>query len=79
VLVRFRAVPGSGLQQWDLGFAKRFFIAEQRYFQFRGELFNAFNQVNMKPPASQRAGRDLAPLPPRFPGENVQFGLKFYG
>jgi hypothetical protein len=35
-------------------FAKRFRIAEQKSFQFCGELFNAFNQVNLKPPASPR-------------------------
>jgi hypothetical protein len=41
---------GPSLQQWDLGFVTRFSLAERRYFQFRGELFNAFNQVNFVPP-----------------------------
>jgi hypothetical protein len=45
---------GSGVCNVDLGFAKRFSIAEQRYFQFRRELFNAFNQLNLKPPGPGR-------------------------
>jgi hypothetical protein len=69
---------GPGLQQWDLGFAKRFAWTEQRYFQFRGELFNAFNQVNLKPPASTAGSAGFGAITAALPGRNVQFGLKFY-
>jgi hypothetical protein len=69
---------GPGLQQWDLGFAKRFIITEQRYFQFRGELFNAFNQVNLKPPASTVGSAGFGTITAANPGRNVQLGLKFY-
>ncbi len=67
-----------GLQQWDLGFAKRFTVSEQRYFQFRGELFNAFNQVNLKMPASTAGAAGFGTITAALPGRNVQFGLKFY-
>ena len=69
---------GPGLQQWDIGLAKRFPIGEQRYFQFRGELFNAFNQVNLKPPASTAGSAGFGTITAALPGRNVQLGLKFY-
>ena len=71
-------VWGPGLQQWDLGFAKRFSVAEGRYFQFRGELFNAFNQVNFEPPLSTVGSPGFGTITAARPGRNVQFGLKFY-
>ena len=67
-----------GLQQWDLGVAKRFAFTEQRYFQFRGELFNAFNQVSYKPPASTVGSAGFGSITAALPGRNVQLGLKFY-
>jgi hypothetical protein len=67
-----------GLQQWDLGVAKRIPLTEQRYFQFRGELFNAFNQVNLKPPASTAGSAGFGAITAALPGRNVQLGLKFY-
>jgi hypothetical protein len=69
---------GPGLQQWDLGLAKRFALAEQRYFQFRGELFNAFNHVNFAPPLSTVGSPGFGTITAARPGRNVQFGMKFY-
>ncbi|HLK62076.1 MAG TPA: TonB-dependent receptor [Bryobacteraceae bacterium] len=69
---------GPHLQQWDLGFAKRFLLSERRYFQFRGELFNTFNQVNFKPPASTVGSAGFGTITAANPGRNVQLGLKFY-
>ena len=71
-------VWGPGLQQWDLGFAKRFNVSEQKYFQFRGELFNAFNQVNFNPPLSTAGSPGFGTITSALAGRNVQFGLKFY-
>jgi hypothetical protein len=71
-------VWGPGLQQWDLGAAKRFAIAEQRYFQFRGEMFNTFNQVNFEPPVSTVGSAGFGTITSARPGRNVQLGLKFY-
>ena len=71
-------VWGPGLQQWDLGFAKQFHLTEQRYFQFRGELFNAFNQVNLNPPNSTVGSAGFGTITSALPGRNVQLGMKFY-
>jgi len=69
---------GPGLRNWDLGFAKNFSIAERRYFQFRGELFNAFNNVNLSPPASTVGSAGFGTITAARPGRNIQLGLKFY-
>jgi hypothetical protein len=71
-------VWAPGLQQWDIGVAKRFALTEQRYFQFRGELFNAFNQVNYKMPAATVGSAGFGTITAALPGRNVQLGLKFY-
>ena len=71
-------IYAPGLQQWDLGFAKRFLFTEQRYFQFRGEMFNAFNQVNYAPPNSVVGSAGFGSITAARPGRNVQLGLKFY-
>jgi hypothetical protein len=71
-------VWGPGLQQWDLGLAKRFTVSEQRYFQFRGEAFNTFNQVNLKPPLNTAGSPGFGSITAANSGRNVQLGLKFY-
>jgi hypothetical protein len=69
---------GPGLQQWDLGVAKRFSVAEQRYFQFRAEAFNTFNQVNFKPPLNTVGSPGFSTITAANAGRNIQLGLKFY-
>jgi hypothetical protein len=69
---------GPGVQQWDLGFAKRFSFNERRYFQFRGELFNAFNNVNYAPPISTVGSAGFGTITSARSGRNVQLALKFY-
>jgi hypothetical protein len=71
-------VWGPHLEQWDLGFAKKLAVAEQRYFQFRGEMFNTFNQVNFEPPVSTVGSAGFGTITAARPGRNVQLGLKFY-
>jgi hypothetical protein len=71
-------VWGPGVRQWDLGFAKNFHLSERRYFQFRGELFNAFNNVNYAPPVSTVGSAGFGTITAARPGRNVQLGLKFY-
>jgi hypothetical protein len=69
---------GPGVRQWDLGFAKRFSFSERRYFQFRGELFNAFNNVNYAPPISTVGSAGFGTITAARSGRNVQLGLKYY-
>jgi hypothetical protein len=66
------------VRQWDLGFAKSFSLSERRYFQFRGELFNAFNNVNYAPPISTVGSAGFGTITAARAGRNVQLGLKFY-
>jgi len=71
-------VWGPGVQQWDLGFAKNFSLSERRYFQFRGEFFNTFNNVNYAPPISTVGSAGFGTITAARAGRNVQLGLKFY-
>jgi hypothetical protein len=71
-------VWGPGLRQWDLGFAKKFMFTERRYFQFRAELFNAFNNVNYEPPTNTVGSAGFGTITSARPGRNVQLGLKYY-
>src|SRR5260370_33974608 len=64
-------VWGPGLQQWDLSFAKSFVLSERRYFQFRGELFNAFNHVNYAPPLSNVSNAGFGTITAALPGRHV--------
>ena len=43
---------GPSQNNLDLGIGKRFVIHERRFIEFRGELFNAFNHVNLANPIS---------------------------
>ena len=41
---------GPGFANFDFTFAKNFRVDDRRRFQFRTEIFNAFNQANFGPP-----------------------------
>ena len=69
---------GPGLRNWDLGIAKKFFVTEQRYFQFRGEMFNTFNNVNYEPPTNTAGSAGFGTITSARPGRNVQLALKYY-
>jgi hypothetical protein len=72
------SIWGPGLQTWDLAFGKNFAISESRYFQFRGELFNAFNHVNYEPPGSTVTTGGFGTITAALPGRNIQLGLKLH-
>jgi hypothetical protein len=71
---------GPGLEDWDFSVHKKFSIDEQRYFQFRAELFNIFNHTNFFNPDGHFSdgptefGKVTQAQDPRL----VQFALKFY-
>jgi Carboxypeptidase regulatory-like domain len=71
---------GPGLEDWDFAIHKKFPIDEQRYFQFRAELFNIFNHTNFYNPDGHFSdgvtefGKITEAQDPRL----VQFALKFY-
>jgi len=81
-------VQGPGLQTWDISFFKFFPIKEEMHFEFRAELFNAFNHVNplfaalggisAEPTPLERGTSQFGfPAGSRAPRE-IQFALKFY-
>ncbi|MFN9458218.1 MAG: TonB-dependent receptor domain-containing protein [Acidobacteriota bacterium] len=70
-------LAGPGAHSWNIGVGKRFRIVETHGIQFRAELFNAWNRVNLSTPGTQVGtpayGRILASGAAR----NIQLGLKY--
>ena len=69
---------GPGYANFDFTFAKDFRIDAQRRFQFRTEVFNAFNRANFGPPNIQRESSGFGQILTAGNARIVQFGLKFY-
>jgi Carboxypeptidase regulatory-like domain/TonB dependent receptor len=69
---------GPGVANFDFSFAKNFHVNDRRYFQFRTELFNAFNHPNFGPPNIMRDSSGFGQILSAAPARIVQFGLKFY-
>jgi hypothetical protein len=70
---------GNGINTSDLGIFKNFVFKEDYRFEFRLEMFNAFNHTNFANPVSAvenpNFGRTFSTsIAPR----TIQFGLKFY-
>ena len=71
---------GPGLDDWDFAIHKKISLTEQKYFQFRAELFNIFNHTNFYNPDGHFSdgptefGKITQAQDPRL----VQFALKFY-
>jgi hypothetical protein len=69
---------GPGYANFDFTFAKDFRVSDERRFQFRAEIFNAFNRVNYGPPNIQRESSGFGQILTASNARIVQFGLKFY-
>jgi hypothetical protein len=69
---------GPGLVNFDFSIAKNVYIDENRYFQFRTELFNAFNHPNFGPPDIRREAATFGRILTAANARIVQFGLKLY-
>jgi hypothetical protein len=70
---------GNAVNTADLGFFKNFAFKERYRFEFRAEMFNAFNHTNFASPNTSvenpNFGRTFSTsIGPR----SIQFGLKFY-
>jgi Carboxypeptidase regulatory-like domain len=71
---------GPGLDDWDFAVHKKISITEDKYFQFRAEIFNIFNHTNFYNPDGNFSdgptefGKITEAQDPRL----VQFALKFY-
>jgi hypothetical protein len=71
---------GPGLDQWDFSVHKKIALTEDKYFQFRAEIFNIFNHTNFYNPDGHFSdgvtlfGKITQAQDPRL----VQFALKFF-
>ena len=69
---------GPGQNEWDITFSKRITVTENKYFQFRTDIFNMFNRTQFFNPdgnfSNTTFGQVLQAHDPRL----VQFALKFY-
>jgi hypothetical protein len=79
-------MTGPGIFTVDLSFAKTFNLSrvrENTRLEFRGEMFNALNHVNMTPPSgsifnqtTQRPGTNVARINNARDPRKIQLGLK---
>src|SRR3989454_1218635 len=69
---------GPGLANFDFSIAKNVHLDENRYFQFRTELFNAFNRANFGPPDIRREAATFGRILTAGNARVIQFGLKVY-
>jgi hypothetical protein len=69
---------GPGAANFDFSIAKKFSINENRYFQFRTELFNAFNHPAFGPPDIRREASTFGRILTAGNARIIQFGLKLY-
>jgi len=69
-------IEGPGRYFWDLSLRKRFSFTERIRLEFRGDLFNAFNQVNLNNPTITTTSGGYGSITSTAPSRNVQLGLR---
>ncbi len=70
-------VTGPGGKSFDLGIFKNFRITERRQLQFRCEMFNAFNFVNLSGPEVRITRATFGQIRSAESPRIFQFGLKY--
>lgn len=78
----FNMLYGPSFEDWDMALMKNLHISESKYFQFRAEFYNTFNEVNFGLPNSlvcTGCGTGtITSLASTYNPRLVQFGLKLY-
>ncbi len=78
----YNFLSGPGFADWDMALMKNVHVSESKYFQFRAEFYNAFNEVNFGEPSTlvcTACGEGtISGLAGTYNPRLVQFGLKFY-
>ena len=69
---------GAGYADTDLGVSKSIHLTESKYFQFRGDFLNAFNNVQLGHPNTNFPSSTFGLINTSQPARNIQFALKFY-
>jgi hypothetical protein len=68
---------GPALHVLDTGIQKNFRFSEQKYLQFRWEMFNAMNEVNLGTPVTMIGVTTAGQITSAGEARQMQFGLKF--
>jgi hypothetical protein len=69
---------GPGFADTDIGLLKNIHVTESKYFQFRGDFLNAFNNVQLGHPNTNFPSSTFGLINTSQPARNIQFALKFY-
>ena len=79
VIARFRdPKPAPVTRIRIIGLLKSIHITESKYFQFRGDFLNAFNNVQLGHPNTNFPSATFGLINTSQPARNIQFALKFY-
>ncbi|MBE3135473.1 MAG: TonB-dependent receptor [Acidobacteria bacterium] len=68
---------GPGYQQWDISLRKQFRVKGNMKAQFQADFFNAFNNLNLRNPATTVTNAGFGTITSAAPLRNVQLGLRF--
>ncbi len=71
-------VTGAGYTDTDIGLLKAFHLTESKYFEFRGDFLNAFNNVQLGHPNTNYPSTTFGLINTSQPARNIQFAFKFY-
>ena len=71
------AIVGPALHVLDTGLLKNFYIREQKYLQFRWEMFNAMNEVNLANPVITIGLANTGQITGSGEARQMQVGMKF--
>jgi hypothetical protein len=69
-------VQGPNLQTFDFSLRKQFRLSERFNLRFQADMFNAFNRVNFRGPATVVTNAGFGTIGTTGPARNIQFGLK---
>ncbi len=71
------SIVGPASHVLDTGFMKNFYVTEQKFLQFRWEMFNAMNEVNLGNPVTTIGLNTTGQITSSGTARQMQFGLKF--
>jgi hypothetical protein len=72
------SLRAPGFVNWDMGLQKWWKFTETKRFQFRFELFNAFNHPNFFEPDTNLGDANFGTITSAYPARSLQFAGKFY-
>jgi hypothetical protein len=69
-------IEGPGRHLWDFSLRKRFALTEKVGLQFQGDIFNAWNLVNLNNPNVNANDVNYGTINGAAPARNIQLGLR---